>query len=393
MATRKALLSLMRWILVLVIFVWIVERIQLRDLASSIDAPGSLAGVGRLQKQEPTRAVFTLEDGRRLELERLSGGNAPGKTGLVWAEAGTGRLWSIQMGFLSRLDHIDWFLLVFAAAGYFFSQSFPGARWHWLLHTAGLHLGLLEACRLNWIGLFFNNAIPGTTGGDVVKAYYAMQATEYKSIPILTIVMDRLLGLFALLLLAALILPASSDRFRELNWGVLVAVLVMGLSGIVFLSIPVWNYIQRQGLFERLIGTQHLSHVGKALNFYRTQKMLLLFWLGASMVNHALYAVFTGILGQAMGFEVPLVDYLTISPLVSLASGLSITPSGWGVGEALFDLLFIKFAGQSRGDGAAFSILAHSLTVVLSLTGGIFYLCRKGQQTHKQEEASLLLKG
>ncbi|MCE5333061.1 MAG: flippase-like domain-containing protein, partial [Desulfobacteraceae bacterium] len=260
--------------------------------------------------------------------------------------------------------------------------SFPGARWHWLLKAAGLGFGLGEACRLNWIGIFFSMAMPGTTGGDVVKTYYAMKRTESKSLPVLTIVMDRVLGCIALVLLALGALLLNVETHRILNWKVLAAVPVF-LLGAAFLFPIFWKYARRLPVLQRPSLSGHLDQVEHALGLYRTQKAMLLFWVGMSLVNHAAFALSVGVLGRAMGFDASFGNYLTIVPVVNLGSAFSITPAGWGVGEALFDLLFVKFAGQAPGSGAGVAVMVRAMALFPFFVGGFLYMCARREYSRQ----------
>ena len=46
-----------------------------------------------------------------------------------------------------------------------------------------------------------NSFMPGSTGGDVVKAYYAAKHTIWRTRAILSVLIDRALGLLALIVL------------------------------------------------------------------------------------------------------------------------------------------------------------------------------------------------
>ena len=56
-------------------------------------------------------------------------------------------------------------LLVFAAA-----QVIISVRWWLLLRAQSIHISVLAAVRLFFLGLFYNNVMPGAVGGDLLKA-------------------------------------------------------------------------------------------------------------------------------------------------------------------------------------------------------------------------------
>ena len=69
------------------------------------------------------------------------------------------------------------------------------------------------------MGEFFNTVIPGMVGGDVVKAYCVMRQTTHKAHVLVSVFVDRLLGVCAMVFTAAVMLAlllAMGVRDRDL---------------------------------------------------------------------------------------------------------------------------------------------------------------------------------
>src|SRR6476620_5812122 len=78
-------------------------------------------------------------------------------------------------------------------------------RWQILMRVQGMYMSWRRATMLFFVGLFFNLFMPGYTGGDFARLYYLMREfPDKKKEAILTVVMDRLIGMAALVLTAAL---------------------------------------------------------------------------------------------------------------------------------------------------------------------------------------------
>ncbi|MGD0078703.1 MAG: lysylphosphatidylglycerol synthase transmembrane domain-containing protein, partial [Sedimentisphaerales bacterium] len=60
------------------------------------------------------------------------------------------------------------------------SQAILASRWWLLLRTQGIHINIWAAIRLHFLGLFYNNAMPGSVGGDLIRAWYVTKHTEKK---------------------------------------------------------------------------------------------------------------------------------------------------------------------------------------------------------------------
>ena len=109
----------------------------------------------------------------------------------------------VSPGFLTYLRNLNLGLFGCGALLYFLTISVTAARWHWLLRANDLRVSYCEALRFTWIGYFFNNLIPGQTGGDVAKAVYIMKHCHSTKLPALvSVLVDRALGLISLLLLS-----------------------------------------------------------------------------------------------------------------------------------------------------------------------------------------------
>lgn len=73
-------------------------------------------------------------------------------------------------------------------------------RWHVLLRGAGLGFGLRETFRLGAVGVFFNTFLLGGLGGDAVKVAMVVRLTRDRHDAVVSVLVDRLCGLFGLLL-------------------------------------------------------------------------------------------------------------------------------------------------------------------------------------------------
>lgn len=110
-------------------------------------------------------------------------------------------------------------------------------KWQVLLRSRNLEPGLKELTRSYFLGLFFNNFLPSSIGGDVVRAVRVAKLTGQQVEAAASVVMERLLATFALVFLALLaLLPnlQSFHRFYLYLGGFLAVCLLLGFL--------VWRY-------------------------------------------------------------------------------------------------------------------------------------------------------
>ena len=88
-------------------------------------------------------------------------------------------------------------------------------RWRMVLRVHGLDLSLGRAAEISLVAHFFNSFLLGSTGGDLLKAYYAARETHHKKTEaVVTVIVDRLLGLFAMLLFGCLMMVPNLALLR-----------------------------------------------------------------------------------------------------------------------------------------------------------------------------------
>jgi len=295
----------------------------------------------------------------------------------------------VAPGLLTFVAAMDPLLLALGALCYMTSLIVSGTRWGWLLRASELGLGTLQAIRLTFIGVFFTNVVPGQTGGDVAKAAYIMRRfPDGRGVALLSVLVDRLLGLASLVLLASVAVLFALDAFADLAIAIgalLVAVVVM--------AVLAFNARVRGLLADsrRLPGfiTRPAAVVAEALEHYRSNVRGLVVWLIVGAVNHAVSVGSVVFIAMALGVGhpgvgVPLLDYYILVPIINVISSVPIAPNGWGVGEAAYAYLFGTYASSyldvaspevlMRTQAVALSVVFRLQITAWSLVGGLLVL-------------------
>jgi hypothetical protein len=122
-------------------------------------------------------------------------------------------------------------------------------RWRIVLEAQGLHLPLGRATRISLVAQFFNSFLLGSTGGDLIKAYAAAQETHHKKTEaVTTVFVDRLVGLWAMLLFASLMMPPNYDLLRasrDLAAPALVILAMLAALSVV-LGLAFWGGVSKR---------------------------------------------------------------------------------------------------------------------------------------------------
>src|SRR6185369_13725757 len=101
-------------------------------------------------------------------------------------------------------------------------------RWRTLLSAGGFQLSFGRATEISFVAHFFNSLMLGTVGGDVMKAYYAARETHHrKTEAVVTVLVDRVIGLWAMLVFASVMILPNLHLFEQPGLRTITALLLM----------------------------------------------------------------------------------------------------------------------------------------------------------------------
>lgn len=256
-------------------------------------------------------------------------------------------------------------------------------RWNLVLRMAGLDLGVRRATEISFIAHFFNSFLLGSTGGDLFKAYYAARETRHKKIEaVVTVYVDRLIGLFAMLSSAGLmILPNREMLFSQRPLIVvtcLVLAMLVGCSVVVGLSF--WGGISRRlprarAWLRRLPQGELVERSLEACRLFGRKPLFLGRVFVISMLVNLLCVLQMMLLAWSMNLQIPPLAMLVIVPMIICISALPITPSGLGVRENLYVLMLGAPAiGIGPTQALSLSLLAYACGLFWSVIGAAVYV-------------------
>ena len=95
-------------------------------------------------------------------------------------------------------------ILVFIGALvlYVIAQLIFVLRWWVMLRAQHIRIDYGAAVKLHFLGLFYNNCLPGSVGGDLLRAWYVTKHTEKKVEAVLSVFVDRAIGLSCTVVIA-----------------------------------------------------------------------------------------------------------------------------------------------------------------------------------------------
>jgi len=244
-------------------------------------------------------------------------------------------------------------------------------RWWRLLYLTGCTTPWLTCVRLTFVGMFFNTVLPGSTGGDLARAYVVVREhPERRAGALVSVLMDRLLGLMAMTLLASAAVASADERFAFLlPWTLCAAVaLAMGLLALAHEGVR--RFLRVDQILRRLPQARRLLDLDSNVKSILRRPGELVIALTLSMGNHLFAAGAICSLGRAFGADLPFLDFLCVSTVANTLTAVPISPGGLGVGEVLFGSLF-EVAGSLYMLGVASSFTYRLVMMAAGLLGGL----------------------
>lgn len=235
----------------------------------------------------------------------------------------------------------------------------------------GIRITYPEVLSLTLIGYFFNNFLPTSIGGDVVKGYYLSRKTGTKTEAFTMVFIDRAIGLFTMVFMAFIALFFFSGNVIDKHAKNMIYAIAAG-SALIILFIANKKLARKFSFLLKLVrpAEEKILKAYEAVHKYRHHNMLMLQSFSISVMSQLIYFLSIGLTALSIGIRIPVLDILLRMPIVS---AISLLPSinGLGVREGATVVLFGPLVGKANA--FALMILIFFGLILTSILGGIVY--------------------
>lgn len=432
---RKIARFTLRWGVAIVGIWWVISQMSFADRALVVGADNRPVEVkviddlpdgryviqspGTKERQEvgshelvnaPDRKTVVLQDGSQTRVVPLLGMDlVTGTNGVVTAERllvasgpkGEGA-WilplqvsggfklkvphpKVEVGLESMVRDANRWLLVLSVVIFPITILLTSVRWQRLLHALSIEITLWQTTVLNWVGLFYNTFIPmGSTGGDLLKAYYVAQHTPHKARAVMSVFVDRIVGLLVLVMIggaAGTVYFAMATNYDDpavrACWQIATGSAAIVGGGMICLLVAlhprVRLLLQSEKLLSRLPMRTHILSIFEVMAIYRQHPVLML-WAGVVTIPVHLTVVVSAMLaGKAFGLPISSGYYFIVVPVTVLAGAIPISPQGAGVME-FFAINLTARQGATISQAFALTMSIRMVQIIWNLVGGVFVI-------------------
>lgn len=264
-------------------------------------------------------------------------------------------------------------------------------RWQILLCAVNIRLRISMVMRLSFIGYAFSTVIPGAVSGDMVKAYYLVKgSSDKKTEAVMTILLDRVVALFTMLVTGAAaigavlaLMPEHAQNADQMNILRPLGYIITGgaifvLLGFMFglnkwlrqTQLAIWITTQAPAhrIIEKMYSTIYSFRNMKS----RLGKAIVVSFIGQLPLVIGMYCIARAADETVLRFAY----YFFLSPLSAILNTIPLGPGGLGSGEALVEVLFMLFGSRN---GAEITAVGHVIFIFFSIIGFTLYIRGKGE--------------
>jgi uncharacterized protein (TIRG00374 family) len=234
----------------------------------------------------------------------------------------------------------------------FITMFLGNLKWFILLKSQKINISFVNSFYLYYIGYTFNYFLPGGIAGDALKIGYITKRGQKRSVAALSIIIDRSVGLFAMLLVALFFLPSLSTKINKLKWIViehseLIVPYFVSISLLVTSVVAlVCYFINHKKTYKKITSLlkkrknglhKFLFKIITAIFSYRKSRSVLFLNIIIAIIIQIIIAVCLLLIGnKILNNNIGLFSYNLASIITQIVSVAPISPGGIGVGEITF---------------------------------------------------------
>lgn len=300
-------------------------------------------------------------------------------------------IWSSREQRWRKLTEINPIIFACSLVIFIIAQIIIGFRWWLLLRSQSIFIPFFSAVRLHFLGLFYNNCMPGSVGGDLIRAWYVTKHTDKRFEAALSVFVDRIIGLLGTFIIAvffyalflrgeSLDISARKDSgfFNSIKEHRTVLVWLLGCIVLIFLGLLLygnsWAKLKRVYLYigERVLRTG--ERFKKAVFLYCKKPFTLLAAFGLTVLLQMITITGFWFVGLNLGIEASIKYYYVFFALTWVLGVVPVSIGGAVVVEGMLMMLFINFAGVAEDSALALALCQRFVWLLASLPGAAIHL-------------------
>ncbi|MBU0485128.1 MAG: flippase-like domain-containing protein [Proteobacteria bacterium] len=258
------------------------------------------------------------------------------------------------------------------------STGVAAFRWNLIMERLDFSESRLFYLKSYFQGVFFNQVMPGSIGGDAFRVI-DLGAKGYSKIEsFYGVMIDRGVGLASLILLTLLASFLGDELFPAWLIQLIRLVSVIGLAGFILVM-----FLHRLKVLSRVRIFRPMVRISEHMSTVYRQPITIIFHAILSLAAHLLGLLTFWALAKAINMEVNFTILLIAIPPSLLLTIVPISLAGWGVREgAMVGILML--AGLVKAEILSLSVLFGLLLIATSIPGAYLWVRHKKSLATKE---------
>lgn len=254
-------------------------------------------------------------------------------------------------------------------------------KWQVLLRAHGVYAPLMALANYTYISMFFNSFFLGSLGGDAFRTYRASALSQSVANAASSVVMERVVGFFAALVLVSAVGTAAAllhvgSASTELLFHVLAASgLAVALLAVAVcaacLPIPAPRLLHRFPRVHNIV-----QNVIRSFRIYGANRRILVHACGLSCLQHLVQGATVYAYVRATHGTVALFDVVFVSLCVGIIVMLPVSINGIGLQEVSL-AYYLTSVGVSEPNALVVVVLARVSMLIFASIGALLFLVQR----------------
>jgi len=250
-------------------------------------------------------------------------------------------------------------------------------KWWMLLKSRAVAVGYWRIFCYYLVGQFYNQVLPTSVGGDVVRSYELGKYTGNKAEALASVFVERYTGVLVLLLVAGLAVLIQLSRF---NNAFIIASLVafsigLGLIAWLIFDLRVYLWIKQQVLARLPSMESVFDKIDKLLDSiadYRQNPLAIFVAFANSFVFYFLAVINVYVTALVFQADVSFADMLIATPIIMLLMNLPISLGNLFLMEASYTGI-LAIMGYSPALGLSVAVTMRLKSLFDGMLGGVLH--------------------
>lgn len=261
------------------------------------------------------------------------------------------------------------------------SHCIGSYQWWLLLRTEEITINFFSALKFYFVGLFFNNFLPSSLGGDLFRMFDINKFSSKDTSAVFSVIIDRFMGFFVLSCFAILAFPIiiTENIFDQQH------------ITYFFIFIGIWIFVlfllfnkkvarPFAWIYEKFAPEEiHLKtkEVYKKIHSFGRSHLLFFKLVLLSIFIQSLRILMHYFVSRSLGVDVSFKYFFFIIPFIAIISSLPISIGGIGIRESVGMILFHAITGIQNDIAVSIEFLAYLIAIISSMPGGIIFIIRR----------------